>query len=302
MSEAVAGKRIATARAARRFPVLFEMVARGELHLSGVQRLAAHLSDENHQRVLAAAKHRTTREIEKLVAELAPKPDVASSLRKLPARSRVVAASATLPPQPAPPAASQQPAAPPRAPDPAPLSPRRYKLAVTLDQQTHDQLRQLQDLLAHQIPSGDPAAIVRRALQALLAETQKKKTARTQKPRTPSMPRGTSSRTSRAVPADLKRAVWQHDQGRCGFISKDGHRCGTTRARIRAPAPVGQRWTAQPRQPRSTLSRPQRLGSESRLRGALHAEQTARGRPGAARARGGRSEAASAALYRRTSS
>jgi 5-methylcytosine-specific restriction endonuclease McrA len=129
------------------------------------------------------------------------------------------------PPQPAP-----SPQRPPRAPDPVPLSPRRYKLAVTLDQQTHDQLRQLQGLLAHQIPDGDPAAIVKRALQALLAETQKKKTARTQKPRTPSMPRGTSSRTSRAVPADLKRAVWQRDQGRCGFISKDGHRCGATRA------------------------------------------------------------------------
>jgi 5-methylcytosine-specific restriction endonuclease McrA len=236
MSEAVAGKRIASARAARRFPVIFEMVARGQLHLSGVQRLAAHLNPDNHERVLATAKHRSTREIEKLGAELAPKPDVASSLRKLLVRSGAAAS-----PEPSagperpevlrePLAAPPEPPAPPRAPDPAPLAPGRYKLAVTLDQQAHDQLRQLQDLLAHQIPSGDPAAIIKRALEALLTETQKKKTAATQKPRTPSMPRGTSSRTSRAVPADLKRAVWQRDQGRCGFISKDGHRCGATRA------------------------------------------------------------------------
>jgi hypothetical protein len=45
MSEAVAGKRIAAARTARRFPAVLEMVARGELHLSGVQRLSAHLTD-----------------------------------------------------------------------------------------------------------------------------------------------------------------------------------------------------------------------------------------------------------------
>src|SRR5687768_10041871 len=39
MSESEASKRIGAARAARRFPVLLEMVARGELHLSGIHRL-----------------------------------------------------------------------------------------------------------------------------------------------------------------------------------------------------------------------------------------------------------------------
>jgi hypothetical protein len=76
----------------------------------------------------------------------------------------------------------------------------------------------------------DPAAIVKRALEALLTETQKKKTAATEKPRTASMPRGIRGRSSRAVPAQLKRAVWKRDQGRCGFISEGGHRCGATRA------------------------------------------------------------------------
>ena len=39
MSESTAGKRIGAARTARRFPILFAMVARGELHLSGIHRL-----------------------------------------------------------------------------------------------------------------------------------------------------------------------------------------------------------------------------------------------------------------------
>jgi hypothetical protein len=50
------------------------MVARGELHLSGIHQLAGHLTDENHEEVLRCAKHRSTREIERLIAEISPKP------------------------------------------------------------------------------------------------------------------------------------------------------------------------------------------------------------------------------------
>ena len=82
MSESTAGKRIGAARTARRFPVLFTMVARGELHLSGILRLKAHLTRENHEQVLAAAKHKTIRQIEELVARLAPQPDVPYARRR----------------------------------------------------------------------------------------------------------------------------------------------------------------------------------------------------------------------------
>jgi len=43
MSESTAGKRIGAARTARRFPILFAMVASGEIHLSGIHRLKAPL-------------------------------------------------------------------------------------------------------------------------------------------------------------------------------------------------------------------------------------------------------------------
>src|SRR5688572_11096028 len=72
MSESTAAKRTGAARAARRSPLLCEMVGRGEIHLSGVHRLKAHLTPENHERVLAQAKHKTIRELEQLVAQLAP--------------------------------------------------------------------------------------------------------------------------------------------------------------------------------------------------------------------------------------
>ncbi|MBW2588726.1 MAG: hypothetical protein JRD92_17580 [Deltaproteobacteria bacterium] len=63
MSEAIAAKRIRVGRAAGRLPRVFGMIACGE--------------------VLRRAKHRSMREIEQLVAEVSPKPDVPSSIRAL---------------------------------------------------------------------------------------------------------------------------------------------------------------------------------------------------------------------------
>src|SRR6187549_3772027 len=97
MSESTAGKRIGAARTARRFPVLFTMVARGEIHLSGIHRLKAHLTPENHEQVLAAAKHKTIRQIEELIAHLAPQPDAPSTLRALPTRTTAAHAHAPVP-------------------------------------------------------------------------------------------------------------------------------------------------------------------------------------------------------------
>jgi hypothetical protein len=84
MSEAAAGKRITAARAARRFPLVLEMLARGEIHLTTIHMLSSHLTDENHGELLSRARHRSKRDLDRLVAEIAPRPDVASHIRALP--------------------------------------------------------------------------------------------------------------------------------------------------------------------------------------------------------------------------
>jgi len=88
LSEHEAYLRIACARASRRFPVLLDMLADGRLHLSAIAKLAPHLSEENAEALLVRAVHRSKRAIEELCAELAPRPDVAASLRKLPQAQR----------------------------------------------------------------------------------------------------------------------------------------------------------------------------------------------------------------------
>src|SRR5437899_1562191 len=85
LSEDATCNRIEAARACRDFPVILEALASGAMSLTSVRLLRRHLTPENHQGVLARAGGRSLREIEALVAELAPRPDVPSTVRKLPA-------------------------------------------------------------------------------------------------------------------------------------------------------------------------------------------------------------------------
>ena len=60
------------------------MLEDGRLHLCGIGVLSKHLTDANYEDVLARATHKSKRELEKLAAELAPKPDVPPTIRKRP--------------------------------------------------------------------------------------------------------------------------------------------------------------------------------------------------------------------------
>lgn len=64
MSEGTAGRRVAAARVCRRFPVVFERVALGELHLCALGALAPHLSTENAGDLFDACRGKTRRQIE----------------------------------------------------------------------------------------------------------------------------------------------------------------------------------------------------------------------------------------------
>jgi hypothetical protein len=63
--------------------VILDLLASGALSLSAVRMLRPHLTPENHESVLGRARNARRTDIEKLVAELAPRPDVPSSVRKL---------------------------------------------------------------------------------------------------------------------------------------------------------------------------------------------------------------------------
>jgi HNH endonuclease len=245
LSEDATCNRIYAARACRRFPALLESLASGELSLTSVRMLSPHLTAENHESVLARTRSRTRRQIEALVAELAPRPDVPSSVRRLPT---VTLPAPTLPSAPAPPVSGMNatlilasdsalltngvaPPPPARRPVIEETSPQRYRVQFTIGE-SHDKLRRLQALLRREIPDGDPAAIVDRALTLILEKVERKKLAVVARPR-PARPirPGTDTQDwrtipcSRDIPDHVKRASWRRDGGQCAFVSADGHRC-----------------------------------------------------------------------------
>ena len=209
LSEDAACNRIDAARLSRSFPLILDLLADGSVTLTAIRMLKQHLTPENHESVLSRAAHRTKDEIEVLIAELAPKPDVPSTVRKLP-ESKVasddrVNPDATLPGFAAGPAGAvghndaslggpaasdvSVPAPPEPVPQPMtassphrgsraivePLSPQRYRVQFTIGEESQQRLRQLQSLLRREIPTGDAGAIFERALALLLEKVEKKK-------------------------------------------------------------------------------------------------------------------------------
>jgi hypothetical protein len=90
LSEGGAYNRIEAARAARRYPVVLELLRTGALHLTAVRVLAPHLTEDNHRSVLASARGKTREEVLAIAAALSPQPAVACSLRRLGRRSTEV--------------------------------------------------------------------------------------------------------------------------------------------------------------------------------------------------------------------
>ena len=235
LSEHAAYGRIEAARAARRYAPILDLLSDGSITLTTVSLLAQHLTADNHTAVLAAAQHKTKREVEQLVVTLQPRPAVAAQVRKLPSPPRPNAAAALSaivdahqPCGGKTPAALRVQADQPlptaqRPPVVAPVTPERFKIQFTVSRATYEQLRRAQDLLRHVIANGDVGAVFEKALTRLLADLEKRRLAATDRPRHTSA----VNRRSRRIPAATRRAVWQRDGGRCAFVGAHG-RCSET--------------------------------------------------------------------------
>ena len=194
MSEDEGHRRAHAATLAHKYPVILDMLLEGSIHLSTLRIIGKCLTHQNHMRVLEQAREKNKTELELLAAALDPKPDVPTVLRKLPqpepeqsevpqglvkfASEAIADAEAVGGPDVLATAAkavettvesfspssetSAVPVTPPSRPKASmrPLSPERYNLQLTINKETHDALRELQDLLRHQVPNGDLVTIL----------------------------------------------------------------------------------------------------------------------------------------------
>ncbi|MHC4831878.1 MAG: hypothetical protein ACYTFT_16240 [Planctomycetota bacterium] len=236
LSDAEAYLRITVARASRKHPMLLKMLAEGQLHLSGVERLAPHLTADNREELLKRAAHRSRREIEELVAGLRPHPDVPSVIRRLPTRSMRqlrpdgVHPGAAPGPLLRPDGVALAEAASTRPPRVEPLAPERYKVQFTASAELREKLTRLQALMRASVHDGDLAAIIDQAVTEKLERLEARRFAKAKSPRK-SIAETDTSAPSRYVPAAVRRTVHARDGGRCTFRDAQGRRC-TARDRL----------------------------------------------------------------------
>jgi 5-methylcytosine-specific restriction endonuclease McrA len=266
LSENQAFYRIVAARAARQFPSIFELLAGGDIHLTSLALLSKYLTEENHRDLLSRARGKTKRELLELLAQLAPRPDVRSTIRRLPAR--VIGSDSSLPTPhggryaTAPSSISNvRPAGSPRAVAAGPtaclepLSPTAYRLQLNTTPQLKAKLELARDLMSHSNPSGDLAVVVERALDLLLSKLNNQRfgqlasasrangEAGARKRETPAAsqangetdarrletPARASQQKRRHIQNAIRRQLVARDGLCCTFISETGQRC-TTRA------------------------------------------------------------------------
>jgi hypothetical protein len=216
LSEDEAQRRARAARTARTFPVVFEMLAEGAIHLTGLLLLAPYLTAENHAELLARARFRTKREIERLVAEVAPRPDVPARIEPLgprPAAGRSAwqaytasrrgpvrelapgvgageappdggaelcegAGDAVATDSPAPARVENQPSVASK-----PLGPLRYRVEFTASERYVELLEEARNLLQHQVPNRDVARVHELAMAAFVEQLRKRRQAASGRPR-----------------------------------------------------------------------------------------------------------------------
>lgn len=144
MSESEAVRRIEAARLVKRFPLLLGPIERGEIHLTALLLLRGHFTEDNLTALVAAARGKTKREIQVLIAARAPRPDVRPTIE--------------------------------------PLSPSRHRLELTIGDELRAKLERARDLMGHRVPDGDLETILEHAADALLAKLGKERLARTARP------------------------------------------------------------------------------------------------------------------------
>lgn len=216
LSRDAAFRRITAAKLARRFPVVFEALADGRLHLSAVSLLSPHL--EEAPELLEASFHKTKDEIERLIATRFPRTELIPLVEAIPVPPpscqswRVMTSSAELVPG--------RVASAPNVVRPS--APERFEARFSMGQEMNEDLRVVQDLTGN----ADLAGVFHRGLKLLRCKLEKQKYGLTDRSRVP-RPRG--KRRPRFIPAEVRRAVARRDGFQCTFVSDTGHRCSARR-------------------------------------------------------------------------
>ncbi|MGC4090125.1 MAG: HNH endonuclease signature motif containing protein [Polyangiaceae bacterium] len=209
-SEDAALKRVRVARMAARLPGVLDELRSGELHLTGLFVLSQFTNAENWAELRGCARGRSRRELERLLAQRFPRPDVPGSLTPMGCvgadgsefamvRGRVEALSAL-----------------------------RSRVEFTVGDEFLAKLERAQQLLSHTLAARDLEHLFERALDALL-ECESRRRFGAERAGGVRRRRRTLKDGSRHTPVDLMGAVWERDGSQCTFTDFEGRRCSERR-------------------------------------------------------------------------
>lgn len=235
LREGSAGRRIGAMKVLRRCPGLAGALRDGRLCLTTLALLGQVLTEENADQLVARAAYRTAAEVDHLVASVKPRPARREGIRKLPepgVTGRKAQPVAALPshevaeePAPAPtelPLVLQAPRS--RTAEMRAVSEGQWSLRATIDRACKEDLETLSMLLSHKVPNGDLVAVLHEAIRCGIEKHGKRKGAveparKVAQKAAPMAPA--------AIPAQLRRQVWERDGGRCAWTGCDGKRCNS---------------------------------------------------------------------------
>jgi 5-methylcytosine-specific restriction endonuclease McrA len=111
-----------------------------------------------------------------------------------------------------------------------PLAPERYKVQFTASAGLRAKLEHLQALMRTAVPDGDLATLVELAVTEKIERLEAQRFGRVKTPRK-TIAETDMSPSSRRIPAPVRRAVHERDEGRCTYVDGRGRRC-TARERL----------------------------------------------------------------------
>ena len=238
--ESAAYRHITAARVVRQYPDALPLVASGELTLTSLLILSPVLTSENRTQMFQNSRGKSRRELETIVAGLCPLPPRMDFVRTVPVPPPSWGSLDSVPPS----SAAEQPAsaagiipsAPPREWQAVmPLSLERVRIGFDAAISMTRLVDRAKQVLRHKYPQGRLEDIFHEALRLLLdrKDPQRRlelKNAAPPRARAAGEPKSRLPRAIKAgryVPARVKEAVWQRDDGRCAWRFDDGTVCGS---------------------------------------------------------------------------
>ena len=202
LSEDAARKRVQVARKGWVLPAIFEAIADGRVHLSGMNLLVPFIDEENVGDLIAAATHRTYREIELLLAERFPKPTPEDGIEEVNVKDVNAAPHLRV------------------RSGVKPMSPGQYLVQYRADELQQERIEYARQLMSHRNPTGNLNMLHMAGVGLLIERLEKEIFGKTDHPLDVQY-----SSSGRYIPASVRRAVVARDGWQCSHVGPSGRRC-----------------------------------------------------------------------------